>query len=222
MLRFRVSESLSVDEFLRVGQACASLIRLHAGEMGTDLDHAGRVLDFGCGCGRTARWFLPGLKNTEFHGVDVDADAVGWCRQYLSPGQFAVNGPAPPLAFSAEHFDVIYCLSVFTHLDEAMQDLWLSELARILKPDGILLLTVHGKIAAQSLDATGQRELQSIGFVHRRSPKLRSIVPDWYQTSWHSEEYIVKRLSVRFREVRYCPISDSIQDMVLARRNGVL
>ena len=52
-LRFRVSESLSVPQFLQVGERCAMLV-----EAAADLNQVDRILDFGCGCGRTLRWLL--------------------------------------------------------------------------------------------------------------------------------------------------------------------
>jgi hypothetical protein len=58
ILRFRVSESLSVDEFLRIGEGCVNSIRQHVNDMGMDFASTHRVLDFGCGCGRTIRGFL--------------------------------------------------------------------------------------------------------------------------------------------------------------------
>jgi SAM-dependent methyltransferase len=220
MLRFRVSESLSVAEFLRVGEGCAKLIERHFHDMGMDLADARRVLDFGCGCGRTIRWFLREGGGAQWHGADVDAEAVDWCRRHLPPGRFLATEPVPPLPYPAEHFDAIYCLSVFTHLDESMQDLWLAELRRILKPQGVLLLTVFGPAAAGELDDEGREMLRSHGFVHRRSRKLRGIVPDWYHTSWHSREYILARLRGQFGDVRYHVIPDGRQDVVVARKTG--
>lgn len=136
ILRFRVSELLPAHEFLRVGAGCADLIRRHVNDMGTDFASAHRVLDFGCGCGRTIRWFLRDGGKTEFHGVDVDADAIDWCNRHLPQGHFLATAPAPPLPYPPEHFDIVYCLSVFTHLNESMQDMWLAEISRILKPGG--------------------------------------------------------------------------------------
>ena len=39
-----------------------------------------RMLDCGCGCGRTAVYFLADGNVRDFHGCDIDAEAVGWCR----------------------------------------------------------------------------------------------------------------------------------------------
>jgi len=214
MLRFRVSESLAVDEFLRVGEGCARLIREHAGYVA----NAQRVLDFGCGCGRTIRWFLSDGAATEFHGVDVDQEAVEWCTRHLHRGHFLTTPPEPPLPYPSEHFDLIYCLSVFTHLNESMQDLWLAELARVLKPGGALFLTIYGASAIATLDAEDQLVLRTRGFVHKRSQKLRGLVPDWYQTSWHSQEYMVGRLTTGFENIRYRVVPDGLQDVIVATK----
>jgi ubiquinone/menaquinone biosynthesis C-methylase UbiE len=219
MLRYRVSELLGRQAFLTVGENCAVLIEQHLRQMGSDLARARRVLDFGCGCGRTMRWFLHKYPAVEFHGADVDAEAIQWCREHLRNASFVRNEPAPPLPYPDASFDAIYCLSVFTHLDEPMQDAWLAELSRLLAPSGVLLLTVHSELAAQSLDSGGLAELQSRGFLHRRSQKLRGILPHWYHTTWHSQDYIVKRLRTWFADVRYETVAGGTQSIVLAQRS---
>jgi len=218
ILRFRVSESVSIGEFLKIGEGCARLIREHAADMGIDLAQPNRVLDFGCGCGRTIRWFLTAGGGAEFHGVDVDAEAIDWCAQNLKPGRFLATPPMPPLPYPNDHFDFIYCLSVFTHLNESMQDLWLAELTRVLKPGGVLLLTVYGASSIAVLDPEDHELLRTRGFVHKRSQKLKGLVPDWYQTSCHSREYIVQRLSASFEDIRYRVVPDGLQDVVVARK----
>jgi len=217
MLRYRVSELLGRDDFLTIGEGCASLMERHSRLMGVDLPGTRRVLDFGCGCGRTLRWFLRDFPSVEFHGVDVDEEAIAWCRKNLPGAIFFQNQPKPPLPYPDRHFDVIYCLSVFTHLDEAMQDLWLAELSRLLVPGGVVLLTVHSDLAAKVLDDEGLAALGTAGFVHRRSRKLRGIVPDWYHTTFHSPDYIMQRLAPRFEDIRYETVPDGIQAIVMAR-----
>jgi len=155
---------------------------------------------------------------THFFGADVDADAIEWCVQNLYNGKFVNSRPEPPLPFKSGYFDVVYCFSVFTHLDERMQDMWLIEIKRILKPRGIVILTVHGEQAAATLNEQAAGILKSVGFLHHRSRKLSGIVPDWYNTSWHSQTYIVARLGELFSDVRYTVVPDGIQDLVVARK----
>ena len=217
-LRFRVTEQISAANFLYVGEGCARHIQLQLCDLGVDIAAARRVLDFGCGCGRTIRWFLEHNGSTEFHGADVDPDAIAWCQVNLPAGHFVTNAPDPPLTYPAGHFDIVYCYSVFTHLDETLQDAWLAELDRVLIPGGVLFITVHGDAAAQSLDPSGRETLRTRGFVHQRSRKLRGLMPDWYQTTWHSKDYIVSRLSARFTDIRYHVVPDGMQDIVVARK----
>jgi SAM-dependent methyltransferase len=49
------------------------------------------------------------------------------------------------LPYPDRRFDLVSAVSVFTHLAYETQRLWVRELARILKPGGSLLLTLHGK-----------------------------------------------------------------------------
>ena len=105
---------------------------------------------------------------------------------------------------------------MFTHLDEVAQDRCLATLHGLLKPNGVLLFTVHGNNATQILRPAQQKELQSTGFLHLTSTKLQGIVPANYHTTWHTEAYLATRLAPLFPRVEYHPIYDGIQDVVLA------
>lgn len=218
LLRYRVSESLSKDLFLRIGEGSAIHIENQSRILARDLASTHRILDFGCGCGRTLRWLIDKYPDAEFHGADVDSEAIHWCTYHMARGRFAWTRPEPPLPYPAEYFDVVYCFSVFTHLDERMQNLWLLDLRRILKPGGILILTVHGERAARAY--LGEDELEDLrvtGLVHRTTRKLRGIVPEWYNTTWHSQQYIVTLLQSLFNDVHYTVVPDGLQDFALAR-----
>jgi len=211
MLRFRVSESLSIPLFRNVGLKCAMLI-----EESVALDAGARVLDFGCGCGRTMRWMLDRHPAVDFTGVDCDLEAIDWCRTAFPRGEFHATQPAPPLRFGDHTFDAVYCISVFTHLDEASQDRWLGELARVLRPGGRLVLTIHGAVAAKALDTSRSVALHERGFFHARSRKLEGIMPDWYQTSWHTPEYMASRMARHFVDINVCLVADGTQDVIAA------
>jgi ubiquinone/menaquinone biosynthesis C-methylase UbiE len=216
MLRFRVSECISAQRFNDIGRGCAQIIENLLLEQG-GIKPGQTILDFGCGCGRIIKWLMRGYPQAMFHGCDIDHEAIQWCLQHLSEAAFHVNGRLPPLSYSSSSFDVIYCFSVFTHLNEAMQDAWLAELQRILKPNGILIVTVHGRNAAKRLSKAEQVTLESYGFLHKKSRKLAGLLPDWYHTTWHSQSYILAKLTPLFGcALHYVEVPDSMQDCVVA------
>jgi SAM-dependent methyltransferase len=162
--------------------------------LGRDAARDARWLDFGCGCGRVARHLLSpeavsryGFVARDYTGVDVDRRQIGWATRHL-PGKFAVTPHLPPTALASSSFDVIYTISVFTHLDEGPQRAWLAELARLLAPGGLLLATTHApEIAATSpgVTATELARLAERGFLFRSS-----VGPFNEQSSFHSRVYL--------------------------------
>ena len=81
-----------------------------------------------------------------------------------SPG-LQVNNADPPLDFPDGKFGLIYSYSVFTHLSADRQKPWMKELVRVLRPGGMLLLTVSGKRVAWRLGIPAEqlRELEERG-----------------------------------------------------------
>jgi SAM-dependent methyltransferase len=104
-----------------------------------------RVLDFGCGAGRTLRHFLSEAEEGELWGADIDAASIAWLQEALCPPLRAVRSEAaPPLRWERGSFDLAWAISVFTHLSDNSLP-WLLELHRLLKPGGLLIATYMGR-----------------------------------------------------------------------------
>jgi SAM-dependent methyltransferase len=105
-----------------------------------------RVLDFGCGAGRTLRHFLSEAEQGEFWGADLDTASIDWLQENLCPPLHAWRAAlGPPLGLEHGSFDLIWTISVFTHLGPSTSLSWLLELHRLLKPDGLLIATYYGR-----------------------------------------------------------------------------
>src|SRR5690606_10614422 len=91
--------------------------------------------------GRLAR-HLPAMTTAEIHGADYNPRLVRWCASNLQ-GHFVRNRLNPPLPYPDAHFDIVYLMSVFTHLREETQRQWLAELRRVTRPGGVALVTFH-------------------------------------------------------------------------------
>lgn len=116
---------------------------------GKQLAEFDRILDFGVGCGRLERWFGPEIL-AKLSGVDVSADAIGFCQKNLK-GQYQAISTEPPLPFDANSFDLVISFSVFSHMDIDTATPWIEELARVVRTGGILLITTHMDWCAQNL-----------------------------------------------------------------------
>jgi SAM-dependent methyltransferase len=122
------------------GEARERILRL----LPDDWSFAGkRVLDFGCGSGRTLRRFLAEAEEAELVGCDVHAPSVDWVNANLSPVRAYQSRQWPPLPEADASFDLVWAISVFTHLTDSWSS-WLLELHRLLRPGGLLIATVAG------------------------------------------------------------------------------
>ncbi len=138
-----LAEAEDPDAFYeQVGSECREQI-LRMLPAGYELEGR-RLLDFGCGAGRTLSHFLDQADSAEIWGCDIDAESIDWLQRNLCPPLHALRNEAEPaLPFADGHFDVVWALSVFTHLVDTWAP-WLLELHRILADDGILIATTIG------------------------------------------------------------------------------
>lgn len=103
------------------------------------------ICDWGCGPMRVLR-HLPefvGKKHT-FIGLDYNRETISWAKSSFPDIEFKLNNLNPPLPLEDSSVDVIYCISVFTHLSEDVFKAYVSDIYRALKKGGILIATLHG------------------------------------------------------------------------------
>jgi len=107
------------------------------------IQEGNRILDLGCQSGRMIRWLANSATKCEIWGVDISARHIVWCQENMSPPlNFATVTTQPHLPFEDRYFDLVYCGSVFTHIDD-LSDAWLLEVRRILRKDGRAYITVN-------------------------------------------------------------------------------
>lgn len=104
------------------------------------------VLDAGCGTGanlrRWAKW-----KPDRLVGVDIDHGALQHCRTRVPEALF-VRADLTRLPLANRSFDLAICTDVIEHIADDVGVL--SELRRVLRPDGMVVLTTPAYRAAYS------------------------------------------------------------------------
>jgi pimeloyl-ACP methyl ester carboxylesterase/SAM-dependent methyltransferase len=171
---------IGVGEFEQVGR---DQVRRLAELAGLDADD--RVLDVGCGLGRTALALGEVLSaRGRYHGLDVVREVVRWCQQNLTrvdprlrfhhaPVRSDLYNPSGTLAardyrfpFETGSFDFAIAESLFTHLEAEDARRYLVEIARVLRAGGTLWAS------AFLLDA-GARQAIAAGRSDRRFAHAR-------------------------------------------------
>jgi SAM-dependent methyltransferase len=209
-LMVRVAGTSDADWFLRSGRAGFDSIVAHV-----PLDQIEAVLDFGCGCGRVTRWW------SDFGGTvagsDVSRPAVDWCRTHLPFARFETNALAPPLVFEDESFDLVYALSVFTHLTADLQVAWRDELHRVLRPGGLAVITTHGVSYVPRLGAQERARFEAGELVVRWG----DVAGTNLCSAYHPEAYVRDTLAHGFTFVELDAEGargNPTQDLVLLRK----
>lgn len=214
----RVAGTADVEWFLRSGRLAAGSVRAALWRRGRRIEELDAILDFGCGCGRVTRNWLA-LRDTDVFGSDTNDEAIDWCRRNLPFATFEPNGLAPPLAFETARFDLVYALSVFTHLPEELQLLWMRELERVLRPGAFLVLSTHGEHYERRLTAKERPRFQAGEVVVR----WEEVAGTNLCTAFHPPSYVRDRLAARFELADFVPegaTGNPHQDLFVLRRAG--
>jgi SAM-dependent methyltransferase len=183
------------------------LVRKHKDLKGTS------ILDWGCGPARVIR-HLPGLiEEGNFYGTDYNRQSISWCSSNFTDIYFHSNDLMPGLIYEKEWFDLVYGISIFTHLSAEAHEAWLNELVRVLKPGGILFITLHGNSFREKL--TPQEKL----LFDADSLVVRGQVTEGHRTftTFHPEKW-VRIWTLSLTVIEHIPGSEAEQDVWILKK----
>jgi len=229
-LRVQAIATANLENYIETGRRNAEGLLRILNRFSINPSDFQNVLDFGCGAGRIIR-HLSGRMAPEgkLWGADCNHAAIRWCRRSLPVAGFLSNSRLPPLPFPDHFFDFIFASSVFTHFTLEAETLWIREMARIIKSDGILLITHRGESYASGLKAEERKQYIEKGLVVRRGKRSGRNECDSYPTARHVREafqpfFRILEHSISpedFQVRRFYSTSDPGQDVWMFNRNQV-
>lgn len=182
-----------------------------------------KILDFGCGSGRVLSHFSN--NNVNIEGADIDDNNLKLCKREFMFAKFHLFPLYPPTNLEAEDFDIIYGISVFTHLNEDTQFKWLKELNRLTKKGGYVLLSIHSDIALSrgKVDFSILERYIYNGFIYysQDSSGIKKYIHKnkYYGLTYHSHKYIYLNWIKFFEIIDIIPGGIcNFQDMVIMRK----
>lgn len=222
--------------FVNAGEGIASVLIDKARDLLGDDLKGKRILDFGCGVGRIAMPFYFQTDGALTHACDIDDSAVNYLKTALPNVDVQTTPFKPRLPYDDNSFDLVYSISIWTHLTEEDQKLWLNEMQRIVRLGGYILPSTSSYKAIEHRKNQGipswmdtmPEELTDAGILYKESLTLNNpthkvkyfpgIEGSYGQTS-NTKEYIAEHWDQYFEVVSFHENAiGGVQDMNVLRR----
>ena len=109
---------------------------LAAASRGRDIQ---RLLDFGCGAGRSLEYLVSAFPQTEVHGFDPSTESLRIAAQRAPRAELTDDWQQ----LAARRFDIVFAANVFHHIPRAELAQWLRRCGETLAPNGRLFVFEH-------------------------------------------------------------------------------
>lgn len=146
-----------------------------------DLEEVRTILDLPCGGGRVLRFLVQRFPEAEITACELASGAVEFCARTFG-AQPAVSSLNLDEVSLGKKFDLIWCGSLVTHLNESGIAALLRLFQRHLAPGGIMIFTTHGDFV--------QRRIPTRDFDYGLdSEQIARIGTDYAKTGYGFEDY---------------------------------
>jgi len=162
------SVCLSDEEYLCAGLSALRCI-LHCLNRAPVRRDMRTILDFPCGYGRVLRFLRARFPDADITVCDIDSQAVEFCGRVFAANPEMSNQDFRKLSISRK-FDLVWCGSLFTHMDEVASTHLLRFFRDHLAPGGLCVFTTHGQLAAESIE----KKLNTFGLTEDGQQQLLS------------------------------------------------
>ena len=139
------------SHYFAVGASALMNVKRALGSAGRNPDSVARILDFPCGHGRVMRYLRTEFPRAEITACDTLRDGVDFCASQF--GAIPVYSDPDPsrIPLARNTFDLVWVGSLLTHLDSQRWNLFVAFFGNLLRRDGLLVFSTHGRQARQRL-----------------------------------------------------------------------
>ncbi|WP_227469587.1 class I SAM-dependent methyltransferase [Delftia acidovorans] len=148
------------------------------------------MLEFASGHGRFTRHLVKALGAERVTVSDIVADAVDFSQQTFGVKGFA-SASVPEQVRWPQQYELVFVLSLFSHLPRSTWTRWLKVLRDAVAPGGLLVFSTHG-VKAADFDSV---KLDDDGFFFAPSSESSAIDANEYGTAFTSERFVLDRIA---------------------------
>ncbi|UCU99853.1 class I SAM-dependent methyltransferase [Acidovorax radicis] len=148
------------------------------------------VLEFASGHGRFTRHLVKALSAQRVVVSDVVPSAVEFSRSTFGVDGFP-SASVPEKVEWPARYELVFVLSLFSHLPRSTWSRWLKVLYEAVAPGGLLVFSTHGIKAANFDHVT----LDDEGYFFAASSESTAIDEQEYGTTFTSEAFVLARIA---------------------------
>jgi len=161
-------------EYFQIGANILKCLEDVLKDNGYSLRQTDSFLDFACGYGRFTRFLINKLDKKKITVSDIDKNAVDFCKRTF--GVKAFYSEMDPLKLMHnEKYDLIYVVSLFSHLNLQLWLTWFNTLYYMLNDKGLLIISTHGISCSDD-----QFAKISDGFYYKKASETTRLSTDEY------------------------------------------
>ena len=149
-----------------------------------------RVLEFASGHGRFTRHLVKAMGAERVVVSDVVPGAVEFSRSTFGVEGF-LSASVPEQVQWPQRYDLVFVLSLFSHLPRSTWSRWLKVLYEAVAPGGLRVFSTHGLKAA----AFDNVQLDAEGFFFAPSSESNAIDVKEYGTAFTSDAFVLQRIA---------------------------
>lgn len=212
--RFFASHPLAknpIREYLADGWRTLAELMLVLESVDRPLAKVGSVLEFASGFGRFTRHLarvLPGRVTAS----DVQAGSMEFVKAHFGVETFA-SSLDPATLRVPRAYDVVFVLSMFTHLPPRRWSAWLQALHRAVAPGGVLVFSVHNEAHGRELGVTYGAD----GTHFIASSESSALDASAYGTTFTTRQFVEREVrealpgaAMHYREVAFWAGQDAV------------
>jgi SAM-dependent methyltransferase len=144
------------------------------------------ILDFACGSGRVLRFLREKFPNSDFTGSETDISALKFCSKNFSVTPVVSKIPFKNIELN-RRFDLIWCGSLITHIDEQSTIDLLNFFFNHLSEKGLCVFTTHGTLTMEWFEK-GMKTPYGLS-----KDKEQKIVDEYYSRGYGYSDYFNAR-----------------------------
>ena len=177
--------SSPMRDYLADGWRTLSELMLLLEQAGRPLVGFKNVLEFASGHGRFTRHLARAIGAQRVTVSDVVAGAVDFSRAHFGVQGFD-SARLPQDVQWPQQYDLVFVLSLFSHLPHATWKPWLARLWEAVAPGGVLVFSTHGAEAVRRAGVA----LDAEGYFFAPSSESNAIDVQEYGTAFTSEDFV--------------------------------